>query len=219
MWTTRARSVLSAVLLGAAAMFGGTGTAQAALYTGKWDPAYGSIFPVLGWSATAVIYVPDPCLASGDGNHLPTGVCAGFDVQSAQVEFYNIANPSSILATFNLNTDVDVNGISTAGGTLSGIDTSYFSYFTPALDIAGSGVYSFSLVLYGGDLAQLIYSNSTANSPFCGSFPTANTVCGVSANPARGVFTLTPVPEPETYLLMLAGLGAVGYGARRRRRS
>ncbi|MEO7851449.1 MAG: hypothetical protein ABIR94_04220, partial [Rubrivivax sp.] len=62
---TRARSLFSAVLLGAAATLGGAGTAQAALYTGKWDPAYGSIFPVLGWSATAVIYVPDPCLASG----------------------------------------------------------------------------------------------------------------------------------------------------------
>jgi hypothetical protein len=32
------------------------------------------------------------------------------------------------------------------------------------------------------------------------------------------VFTATPVPEPETVLLMLAGLGAIGLSARRRRR-
>jgi hypothetical protein len=30
---------------------------------------------------------------------------------------------------------------------------------------------------------------------------------------------ITPVPEPSTYLLMLAGLGFVGYAARRRRRA
>ena len=28
----------------------------------------------------------------------------------------------------------------------------------------------------------------------------------------------TPVPEPETYVLMLAGIGAVGFMSRRRRR-
>lgn len=34
-----------------------------------------------------------------------------------------------------------------------------------------------------------------------------------------GTFAVTPVPEPETYALMLAGLGAIGFVARRRRSS
>jgi hypothetical protein len=47
------------------------------------------------------------------------------------------------------------------------------------------------------------------------------TVTGVSKN--GGLFTgsvgveVTPVPEPETYALMLAGLGAVAFVARRRK--
>lgn len=34
-----------------------------------------------------------------------------------------------------------------------------------------------------------------------------------------GTLNVTPVPEPETYALMLAGLGAIGFLARRRRSS
>ena len=40
-----------------------------------------------------------------------------------------------------------------------------------------------------------------------------------SATGAGTELFLAPIPEPETYALMLAGLGAVGFMARRRRRS
>ena len=39
MFMTRARSLLSVALVSAASTLGGT--AQAAFYTGTWDPAYG----------------------------------------------------------------------------------------------------------------------------------------------------------------------------------
>jgi hypothetical protein len=32
-------------------------------------------------------------------------------------------------------------------------------------------------------------------------------------------FSVTPIPEPSTYALMLAGLGVVGFAARRRQRA
>src|SRR5690349_21638469 len=117
---TRAKSILSAVVLGAAATFGGTGSAQAAIYTGNWDPAYGGIFPDLGWSASAVFDVPNSCLAAGDGNNIPiSGPCAGFDVLSAEVSFYDVADPGTILNSYSLNPNVIVNGINIAGGALT----------------------------------------------------------------------------------------------------
>jgi hypothetical protein len=50
-----------------------------------------------------------------------------------------------------------------------------------------------------------ITSLSFENVPSINAFETAN-------------YSLTPIPEPETYALMLAGLGAMGFVARRRKR-
>ncbi|MDQ2927681.1 MAG: PEP-CTERM sorting domain-containing protein [Caldimonas sp.] len=214
---TRARHVFSVVLLAVAATLGSTGSAQAALYSGRWDPSYGSIFPSLGWEASAVFDVPDGCLALGNGNNIPiNGSCASFSVVSAEVGLYNVASPSTILQSFDLDTNVIVNGINIAGGQLTGIDTGFFDFFVPALPIAGSGDYSFSLILFGGDKAQLIYADPTATSPGCAFLSVDGASCGVSAVAATGVFA--PIPEPGTYALMLAGLGAIAFAVRRRRR-
>jgi hypothetical protein len=221
MWAMRVRSVLSVLLLSAAAALGSAGSAQAALYDGNYDPAYGGIFPELGWRASALFDVPDSCLAIGTGNNIPiSGPCAGFDVLSAQVSFYNVADPGTILNSYALDPNVIVNGINLAGGHLAGIDTGFFDFFVSELPIAGSGQYSFSLILFGGNLAQLIFANPPQTSPGCAFLPVPGASCGISANAATGVFApvFAPVSEPETLALMLAGLGAIGVVARRRRR-
>ena len=217
MSTTRARRALSSVLLAAAASIGGAGAAHAAVYSGTWDPAYGGIFPSLGWRASALFDVPDACLAIGNGTNVPiSGACSGFDVLSAEVSFYNVANPATTLQSYALDPNVIVNGIDIANSKLVGVDSGFFDFFVSDLPIAGGGKYSFSLLLYGGNQAQLIHAFPQETSPGCAFLPVPGADCGVSANAATGVFA--PIPEPETLALMLAGLGAVGLAGRRRRR-
>ncbi len=196
--------------------------AQATVYRGSYDPSYGAPFPDLGWKATATFEVPTTCLSQPDGNYAVAGNCAAFTLLSAEVDFYNStidSNPqtSPVLESFMLNTSVFVNGVTIAGGKLAGVDTGFFSYFVPvggSLLIAGNGADSFSLILFGSS-AQLVYANPVTTSPICASIPIPHTSCGFSAEAPVGVFA--PIPEPETYALMLAGLGALGFVVRRRR--
>ncbi len=198
MWTMRVRSVLSVLLLGAATALGTAGSARAAAYAGHWDPAYGGIFPELGWQASALFEVPDACLAIGNGNNIPiSGPCAGFDVLSAEVSFYNVANPGTILNSYALDPNVIVNGINIAGGHLAGIDTGFFNFFISELAIAGGGDFGFSLILFGGNLAQLIYADPPQTSPGCAFLPVPGANCGISANVATGVFAPVACPSPR----------------------
>lgn len=62
-------------------------------------------------------------------------------------------------------------------------------------------------------VASFAYLESTGDAPF------SLSLSGLAGKSAAysGELSVTPVPEPETYALLLAGLGVVGLVARRRR--
>ena len=92
--------------------------------------------------------------------------------------------------------------LSFAGTNVTSVDLS-FSRTNPA----GTGFFPLPLTFY--NRANANFSNGPANvTSFSG---------GLEIDGGSGTFSFAPVPEPETYVMMLAGLVAVGFVAKRRK--
>ena len=93
------------------------------------------------------------------------------------------------------------------------------SYFS--VDGGATSIENFSTGAYNGDGWQASHFGPDAVNlmrPFIGNGDSYDaTARDLAAFDAIGWDVQTPVPEPETYALMLAGLGAIGFVSRRRK--
>lgn len=223
----------SAALLGCAA------STQAAIFVGTWDPAYGAWFPNLGWEGESQFFIPDACVVSN--GTVTQGGCAGMSAGVAQVNLYALDN-ISLNETLNFNQLVNVSSMIFAGGLLTGVNADFFAPEVASLGAAGGGQFEFSL-RFSTDGARLFHLDLEAERHINGNgighiehgngngyghygacpFPpslTSNTQsCGFSDTYGLMRFSLVrSVAEPQAVALLLAGLGALGFTARRRRR-
>lgn len=208
MLNSRFRKVFAGFAVSLAAVFGSVGSAQAAVYHGVFDPDFGGIFAGLDWSGSIYFDIPDSCLASASAN--TTIGCPGATLDVATVAFNGIGSES---LDFTSEAAGSILGVTFgATGEVSGINTSFIG---SVLSTSLSNNKYFNL-LFSGSTVLLSYMSNANDSPGCAFIPGSN--CGFSTTlPGHGM-TVTLVPEPSTYALLLAGLGVVGFLARGRRR-
>lgn len=211
----RISKLVVGVVVAAGAMVAGMSTAQAVVYRGSWDPAYGTALPNLGWRGEALFDIPSACLAQGDGLYFNSGICSPETIQSGKVEFYNVLTPGTpTLETLTFDaTNIDITiQMRVTNHQLTGVVGAFLLPEESFLSLAGavSGV-THSVFWLGFQDGQARLANCQYGYGLS---------CSLSAKTqSEGTMVFAPVPEADGYVLALAGLGVVGAAMTRRRRS
>ncbi len=187
---------------------------NALIYTGAWDPAFGSAFPDLGWRGEATFFVPDAC-ASESGWVFNFEGCSNFEMKvlSAEVEFYRLSDPTNPAFQETLSFDDPssfVAAMKIEEGLLTGLYAT-FDYFLPSTLAIAGGPYTDFVLLFEGDIARMGFISDPPDGP---------KTRGVSdRNPPDGApfITFRVVPEPSSFALAAVALLALAVFAARRR--
>ena len=242
------KSIRRAVLTAAASVLLFTGSAEAIIFHGNWDPAFGSAFPNLGFRGDADFDASAACLVTPGFVQDGVGGC-NLTLLSASLELYNASlgssaptlqtltfappaiSPDPLTAAFvafnPLTGRNEVTGISTihAAGPVAG------NLFGPQISTLSSSIYSgplwleFSLSNAGTSDAFIFTGTCTSGSytpKHYGGGGGVGTTSGCVANTSlpsnAAAITITQVPEPGTIALLLSAIGA-GWLTRRLRKS
>lgn len=188
--------------------------AQALYVVGRWDPPYGVPFTNLGWRGEATFEV-DACYFTLGNGQFNNGACGGtgsISVVDARVDFYDTADNSAegtLLWTSGLPS---VLSVTFGGGIVTGIATGLFAWQFGPSAFENIDDYEFALKFTGDSVILKNRICEQYKYDKCKEFDVGSSANSGSDRPA---LTFATVPEPQTLLLMLAGLGGIGLIGRR----
>lgn len=210
----------ASALIGAAALLAAAGQAQAISYVGRWDPAFGPPFTQLGWRGEARFEIPDACVAlSGTVTVTNSSPCAsgGLKMLDADVEFYNLADPGTVLDTLSFAMPSVVASMTVSGNALAAVVGGFLLPAHSALNIAGGDTdfWLNFIELGGSNYAQLDFVQYIS----CGEEPADRCIVATGKSqigPGGPLMTFFVVPEPGILALLLPALGLLAVARRRR---
>ncbi|MDP1927537.1 MAG: PEP-CTERM sorting domain-containing protein [Thiobacillus sp.] len=121
--------------------------------------------------------------------------------------YFGDAQPVALSATTNTNLDS------------LGYSTYSSSYSTASFNLLGGVAQNFVAYVYAPTDASISNFNLDARTSDYDLVTTPVTQTNIGVKTLIGAHTLAPIPEPETYGMMLAGLGLIGFMVSRRRGS
>lgn len=226
---SRASAVGIGILLGA--LLGMSVPAQARTYGGSFTPPFGGEFPDLEWSGSGKFYIPDACEAQPTGWYANSGpTCGGMTISDGQLVFSKIDDEEGgmkgrssmeVIDVFNFGSAPVVN-MYVDGGSLHGVESTFIGGFTSTTFSTAYDKPVWFWLRFEHDIAEgpnlsvvQLYFNGVGEGPDC----IVRGDCSVFGESAsEAILVLTPVPEPATYAMLLAGLAGLAAFSRRRQK-